>query len=423
MTEFRRASGAVEAVVKLVDELAGSNLGATGDAAPSADARAKFAELQRHLAELAPTEEKMRRRCQARAELEELKAQLRERLPGAPEDSVKAAQDIVDSGSEGADSLRPLLDKALELEGIASYGAKMVEKVLELLGNLDVARARLQAEVVPHLAAAVASANAEDAARLAALEREADAAAAAEAQRAEEERRQSVRALAAESAHKLQEQRQAEEEAEWKRVAEEQAQRSAAAAQAVEDELLQRAEAEGERRLAEVGPDAACGEALVAMLATPVGVYRDVVESLKGMVGGIAAEPSDTRLRLLRVANEDFQRCLGRRPGVWFFLRCVGFELRARDSLPGGIIAALGIPGGPPSERFLYLQEPDMLNAYEQWLPWHARIKSIAEVLQCLERLAFQRTAHLGRHGLDVAARTVLVESEVLQRWQSCGGG
>merc|ERR1712039_516662 len=122
------------------------------------------------------------------------------------------------------------------------------------------------------------------------------------------------------------------------------------------------------------------------------GAYREAVEALHSMLGGIAGEPEDARLRLIRIANEGFQQQLGRRPGVWLFLRCVGFETRMRESLPQGLIASLGMSGGPPTERFLWLREPSMLDDYDAWVSWHNRIKVIARFLQELERLAFQRT-------------------------------
>lgn len=417
MTEFRRASTAAESVITLIADLA--RQGASPCAAPTGEVRSMFTEVQRQLAELAPTADKMRRKCEARAELEAVKAQLRTRLPSAPEDVLKAAQEAVDSGSEGADALRPLLDRALELDGLATYGSKMVEKVLELLGRLDAARARFDAEIIPHLAEAVRDADAVDAARLEAAEREAADAAAAEARRAEEEARRPVVGLVAESERRMRELREAEEKADRQRAAHEAEQRQAEAALEAESEALRRAEEESELRLVEVGPDAACGEALVAMLAAPAGRYRQVVEALHGMLSGIAAEPSDTRLRLIRVANEGFQNKLGRRPGVWLFLRAVGFESRVRDSLPAGLPASLGISSGQPTEQFLLLQEPDMFNAYEEWLSWHERIKGIASFLQGLKHLVFQRIAHLGQHGLDIATHTTLTASEVLQRWDA----
>ncbi|CAE8648909.1 unnamed protein product, partial [Polarella glacialis] len=125
----------------------------------------------------------------------------------------------------------------------------------------------------------------------------------------------------------------------------------------------------------------------------------------------------EARLRLVRAANEGFQQKLGRQPGVWQFLRGVGFENRARSSLPAGLPASLGMPPGPPHERFLLLEEPDMMNAYEAWGAWHGRLSQIAKFLQGLERLAFQRTAHLGRHGQDITAKDALSAKEVLQGW------
>jgi len=423
MTEFRRATAAVEAIAALVAGLVGeADAAGSEDAALSDESRKKFAELQRQLAELEPTAEKMRRKCEARAELEVVKAQLREHLPGAPEDALRAAQESVDKGTAGSDALKPLLEKGLELDGVATYGAKMVEKVLDLLARLDAAQECFGSKIAPRLGAAVRSGDAAEAARRAAAEDEAAAAAEAEAQRAAEEARRPIEGLMAENEQRLRELREAEEEAERQRAAQEEARRQAEAAREAEDEALRRAEEEGERRLAEVGPDAACGEALVAMLGAPVGRYREAVEALQGMLGGIAAEPSDARLRLVRVANEGFQERLGRRAGVWLFLRGVGFEPQTREALPAGLTASLGIGSGPPTERFLLLREPNMLEAYEEWLAWHERLRGIAGFLQGLTQLAFQRVAHLGQHGLDVATHATLSGAEVLQRWEARAG-
>ncbi|CAE8588409.1 unnamed protein product, partial [Polarella glacialis] len=149
-----------------------------------------------------------------------------------------------------------------------------------------------------------------------------------------------------------------------------------------EEESLLRAEQDCERKLLEVGADEACAEALISMLTASVGSYREVVEGLHGLIGGIVADPQEARLRLVRAANEGFQQKLGRQPGVWQFLRGVGFENRARSSLPAGLPASLGMPPGPPHERFLLLEEPDMMNAYEAWGAWHGRLSQIAKFLQ-----------------------------------------
>mmetsp|Transcript_14021 Transcript_14021/g.38315 ORF Transcript_14021/g.38315 Transcript_14021/m.38315 type:complete len:418 (-) Transcript_14021:177-1430(-) len=417
MTEFRKANTAVEAVEKIVAELT-SGAGESGSQAE----RMRFTEAQAFLAELAPSAEKMRRKCQARADLEKAKAELRERLPGSPEDVFKVAQELVDAGDEAAAALRPLLDRALELDGAATYGAKMVEKVQDLLARLDAAIARFEGELVPRLGDAVAAAASQDAARRAEAEREAAAAAALEAERAEAERRKPVEALLAaneDAARKQHEEREAEER---KRREEEEAKRRAEAALAEELEALRRAEVEGEARLREIGPDAACCEALVGMLAAPVGPYRAVVEALQAMLAGIAAEPQDWKLRVIRLDNEGFQDRLGRRPGVWLFLRGLGFEPLERQTLPEGLGASIGLGPGPADERFIVLHEPDMFNDFERWKAWHERLTCISQFLQGLERLAFQRTAHLGAHGLDVAAHGVLSARDVQQRWEARRG-
>lgn len=420
MTEFRRANTAVETMEKLIAQLAKE--ATKTDCSLSDEVRAKFVGTQTQLKELEATMAKMRRKCEARVDLDVVKAQLCELLPGTHEDLLKTAQDVVDSGGENSKTLEPLLVKAHELDGIATYGAKMVEKVLELLARFDAAQRCFDTEVTPHLAVAVANADEAAAEHQIAAQREAAAIAAAAAQKAEEDRRRPINSLLAESEQKLQAQRQAEEEAERQNAEKQAAQRELDIVHAAEAEALLQVEKKIELRLAEVGPDNACAEALVEMLAAPAGVYRTAVEALHGMLGGIAAEPADARRRMVREANEGFQQQLGRRPGVWFFLRGVGYEPRMRDSLPSGLAVSLGVGVGPPSERFLLLQEPDMMNDYEAWLAWHMRITAIASFLQDLQKLAFQRTARLGMHGLDVPMHGVLTAHEMMQRWEACCG-
>lgn len=443
MTEFRRSSAAVDALEKLVADLVGTAAGAEGSLDDAT--REKFLEAQKQLSELDPTVVKMRRKCEARAELEAVKAQLLEQLPGTPTDAIKSAQELLepprpdedtemkDAGEESSKTvvavpetvkqeIRRLLDHALELDGIATYGAKMVEKVLDLLKRFDAANSQFSAEVLPRFAVAVADAGADAEAKRAAAEREAAELAAEEARRAEEEHRRTVAALMEESEKKLQQQREEEEEERRKLEAEAEAKRKAEEQLAAEEEAFRRAQEEEEKRFAEVGPDSACAEALVGMLAMPVSAYREATEALHGMIASVASEPEDARLRVIRIANEGFQQKLGRRPGVWLFLRGVGFIARPREDLPSGLIAALGGTGAP-GERFLWLKEPDMLSDFEAWVAWHARVKSIADVLQALERLAFQRTAHLGRHGLDTAAKEAVSAADVIQRWEARSRG
>jgi len=416
MTEFRKASAAVDTVEKGVLELVAAE---TVDEA----LRARFAEVAKLLEELAPTAEKMNRKCQARAELEALKVQLREQLPGAPEESVKAAQEVVDAEGENADTLRPLVDKAAQLEGLATYGVKMVDKVQDLLARFDVVQGQFKMEVAPRLGDTVAAAAAEDERRRAETAREEAAAAEATAKAAEEAIRRPLVEMMAQNEAAEKKKREEQEAEERKRKEEEEAAQRATAVFAEETEALRRAEHEGEIRLREIGPDVACGEALVNMLAAPTGAYRAAVEALHLLLGGVAEEPQDMRHRVLRLSNAVFQEQMGRRPGVWLFLRSVGYGARDRQALPEGVGAALGLGAAHAEERFLYLGEPDMFNAYDAWTVWHKRITCIAGFLESLERLAFQRTAHLGVHGLDVPAHSVISATEIQKRWEETRGG
>lgn len=438
MTEFRRASTSVDAIASLLEALTGASSGDGGTI--SDETRSQFLDAQKQLGELRPTVDKMRRKCDARAELEEVKLRLRELLPGTGDDVLKVAQEKLApcqaaafaeleevkvcgcascAGGDVPPTLAAIVSRADELDSLATYGAKMVEKILELLVRFDAVSARFDAEVLPRFSDAVASGTAAAEARRADAEREAAVAEEAEKKRLEEEYRRTVVDIMAQNEQKAQAQRDAQEAEERKLAEEREAQRLAEEASAAEEELFRQAELEGERLLAEVGPDGACASALATMLAAHVGEYREAVEALSGMISGIAAEPEDVRLRVVRAGNDGFRQKLGRRPGVWLFLRGVGFEAFAREALPQGLLAHLNIGTVQAGERFLWLKEPKMLEEYEEWQAWHARVKAIAGFLADLERLVFQRTAHLGRHGQDVAAQGAVSAAEVLQRWET----
>ena len=235
----------------------------------------------------------------------------------------------------------------------------------------------------------------------------------------ESSRGKPLEALLEENQKKMDAQRQAEEAARLKQEEElRQEQEKELAKLAAEDALL-RMEKESDAKIARLGANAACAEALSSMLAASVGVYRGIVEGLETMVTSIAAEPADIRLRLIRIRNEDFQERLGRQPGVWLFLRALGFQALSREDLPTDMVTMLNLSSSPPNERFLLLKEPDMMNAYEEWTQWHKRLLSVANFLQELGKLAFQRIAHLGRHGQDVAASEILSAKELLAAWEN----
>merc|ERR1712050_69627 len=100
--------------------------------------------------------------------------------------------------------------------------------------------------------------------------------------------------------------------------------------------------------------------------------YRGVIDALRDMLVAIASEPGDVKLRVVRLANEEFQQVLGRRPGTWLFLRGVGFESCSHESLmrsPGfaGCLGTGDNASASSSEQFLALKEPNMLNDFETW--------------------------------------------------------
>lgn len=214
-------------------------------------------------------------------------------------------------------------------------------------------------------------------------------------------------------------QQAAEEAARLKREEDLRAEQQAEADRLASEDAVLRMEKECDLKIAQLGANAACAEALSSMLAASVGSYRDIVEGLQSMISSIAAEPADVRLRLIRIRNEEFQQRLGRQPGVWLFLRATGFKVMAREHLPGDLVTMLSLSSGPPNERFLWLTEPDMMNAYDEWNQWHKRMLATSNFLQGLEKVAFQRIAHLGRHGQDVKASEVVSSRELLATWEN----
>ncbi|CAE7894871.1 unnamed protein product, partial [Symbiodinium sp. KB8] len=319
----------------------------------SPEGRARWSESQSHLQEVNPVAEKMRRRVQARSELETVKVQLQELLPGAPSaEAVKAAQELVDKKGEGYEAVEKLLSQALELEVVATYGVKMAEKVSDLLNRLDAVQQAL-ATCKPILLPLVQHLEHEQAASEAAQRREEEAASQAAAAAAAEEARRPVEALMEENQRRMEAQRAAEE-AERRRL---------------EEERRAEQEAEANRLASE--------DALLRM----------------EKVTAIASEPADVWLRLIRIGNEGFQQKLGRQPGVWHLGVSEsrrGFSSGALASAlwrASDLVAALGLSSSGPTERFLMLAEPDMMSAYEDWNKWHKRLLAISGFLQSLEKL------------------------------------
>eukprot|EP00928_Gymnodinium_smaydae_P021770 TRINITY_DN18529_c0_g1_i4.p1 TRINITY_DN18529_c0_g1~~TRINITY_DN18529_c0_g1_i4.p1 ORF type:complete len:351 (-),score=118.24 TRINITY_DN18529_c0_g1_i4:623-1612(-) len=317
MTEFRKAATAVEAVERAVGDLMTSL--ADGAVVAGEAQQTAFAEAQRLLQELEGPAQKMRAKCEARAELDVVKTQLLQCLAsvdGAPaasaEDVLKVAQDLVDAGAAGTESLQAPLARAAELEGTATYGAKMVEKVLDLLARLDAARGSFNEQVVPKLGGEMAAASAALERRREEAEQQAREAEAAAARQAEEERLRPVQALVAANEEAARRQREEEEAAERKRRQEEEAADRAAAALAEEEEALRKAEVESELVLKERGPDAACARALVSMLG-PISIFRSVIDGLGNMLGGIASAPEEMQLRVVRLSNARFHENLATR--------------------------------------------------------------------------------------------------------------
>eukprot|EP00930_Biecheleria_cincta_P092211 TRINITY_DN8202_c0_g1_i2.p1 TRINITY_DN8202_c0_g1~~TRINITY_DN8202_c0_g1_i2.p1 ORF type:complete len:326 (-),score=86.93 TRINITY_DN8202_c0_g1_i2:175-1152(-) len=105
----------------------------------------------------------MRRKCQAHSALEELRSTLSQHVTDTPPDLFSSAKSIIAAGGDDSGALQSLLDRALELNSVATYGAKMREKVSSMIARFDAAHAHFTSEVVPRLAAAVVAAEVEDA--------------------------------------------------------------------------------------------------------------------------------------------------------------------------------------------------------------------------------------------------------------------
>jgi len=228
VTEFQRASSAVEVLEALVLDLAGpSGLGeepppslpafgfspkprtevpsdgdwvvvvgmeSASEGVVSHEQRAKFHEAERLLAELQPLEARLRRKVEVRARAEDARARLLAVLPpgalAAHPDALRAAQDMIADGAPAPEGLAALAEEAASLDAAAIYGAKMVEKVDGLLQRVQCIRSCFRARVVPRLGVAVASADVEEAER--------SAAAAAAAEVLERQASEAARKLAAE---------------------------------------------------------------------------------------------------------------------------------------------------------------------------------------------------------------------------------
>lgn len=331
---------------------------------------------------------------------------------------MEKAEEMVAQKLEGYERLQAALERAQGLESVATYGVKMAEKARELLRRLALARAAaeaLRSSLEPAARDLEALAAASEAARegQARAEREALEQAALEAER------RPLEELLVENERKMEAQRVREEAVRRREEEEQREEREREAQRASAEDALLRMEQEADGKIARLGAKGACGEALSSMLAASVGAYRGVVEGLEAMITAVASEPADLRLRLIRIRNEEFQERLGRQPGVWLFLRAVGFEAMSREQLPSDVVKALNLSSSPPTERFLFLSEPDMMKAYEEWSQWHQRLRAIASFLQELGKLAFHRIAHLGRHGQDVVSGEVLSAKELLAAWES----
>eukprot|EP00913_Durusdinium_trenchii_P011960 g11235.t1 len=119
------------------------------EGAISEEERQTFLDAEEKLRELDALTTKMRKKCQAHEEL-----QRRRRVAGSWQfGRAKLPQ-------KGCCEV--LLRRVAELQGTATYGCNMLQKVSNLLERFDAARERFTAEVVPRFAPPVAAAEAEE---------------------------------------------------------------------------------------------------------------------------------------------------------------------------------------------------------------------------------------------------------------------
>eukprot|EP00435_Cladocopium_sp_Y103_P032936 s1085_g8.t1 len=201
-TEFQRACRALEKLEESVSQLAGAQgevsdwiVLATTSAAEhsiSEDERAAFVEAEEKLLQLEELTVKMRKKCHAHEELQRLQSEL----------------------EHDASIGEVLLARIAELQGTATYGRNMLEKVNSLLAQFDAAKERFTSEVVPRFAAAVAAHEAEEALCNEQENRQAEL----ERSRAWEEQQKPLVELLASSEKRLQELQLAQQDSEWLRV-------------------------------------------------------------------------------------------------------------------------------------------------------------------------------------------------------------
>jgi len=176
----------------------------------------KFTEAQGILLDLEPIVQKMRRKCTARKELEDIKEQLRGLLPDVEGDILQAVQVAISSGGRpNHEVLRDLLQKAQQLDSTALYGTSTAEKVGLLLERHDIAKHQFEQELMRRLGPAVRAARAEEARRRFTKEQEEAAISQAQAQQAHEESQRPVAQLLEASKQKLREQEEILEVSEW----------------------------------------------------------------------------------------------------------------------------------------------------------------------------------------------------------------
>ncbi|CAL1158032.1 unnamed protein product [Cladocopium goreaui] len=201
-TEFQRACRALEKLQESVSQLAGAQgevsdwiVLATTSAAEhsiSEDERIAFVEAEEKLLHLEELTVKMRKKCHAHEELQRLQAEL----------------------ERDASIGEVLLGRIAELQGTATYGRNMLEKVNSFLAQFDAAKERFTSEVVPRFAAAVAAHEAEEALCNEREHRQAEL----ERSRAWEEQQKPLEELLASSEKRLQELQLAQQDSEWLRV-------------------------------------------------------------------------------------------------------------------------------------------------------------------------------------------------------------
>eukprot|EP00922_Rhytidocystis_sp_ex-Travisia-forbesii_P007118 GHVS01010393.1.p1 GENE.GHVS01010393.1~~GHVS01010393.1.p1 ORF type:complete len:370 (-),score=62.62 GHVS01010393.1:780-1889(-) len=117
--------------------------------------------------------------------------------------------------------------------------------------------------------------------------------------------------------------------------------------------------------------------------AAAVQSFRDVLETIHDCVAEIAKNPDNITSRVYRFWNELFQSNIASKPGAMTVLRVVGFRMVAAKDIEA-VLRKLGRLPDMSEEVYLYMQEPDINEQYEQWVGWIDKMEKTKDILGAL---------------------------------------